>query len=167
MMLNGESAGTFVPCYESRATHLNQTIRTNVMNSQLTKSLARYQHARKVNGLLFLAGQGCREPSTNQCVGITKDHNGAIKSYDIAEQTRGVFKNIESVLTTYQLERRHLVDVTVFLTDMKDFEDMNVVWNEFFSDCDGPARTTVAVLRLPGENFIEMKAIAAFPEISR
>jgi reactive intermediate/imine deaminase len=135
-----------------------------LMDSQLTKSLARYQHARRVNGLLFLAGQGCREPSSNQCVGLTRNQDGSIKAYDIVTQTLGVFKNMERVLSSFQLERQHLVDVTVFLTDMQDFEQMNKVWNEFFANCEPPARTTVAVKQLPGENFIEMKAVAAFPE---
>ncbi len=134
------------------------------MGNQLTRSLARYSHGKKVNGLLFIAGQGCREPSTNQCVGLTRDEHGKIKHYDILKQTSGVFKNIESVLASHQLERKHLVDITVFLTDMSDFEPMNKVWNDFFADCEPPTRTTVAVHQLPGENFIEMKAIAAFPE---
>lgn len=134
------------------------------MDHQLTTSLAHYRHAKKVNDLLFLAGQGCREPSTNQCVGLTRNPDGTIKSYDLVLQTKGVFKNIERVLSAFQLERQHLVDVTVFLTDMKDFDQMNNVWNEFFANCEPPARTTVAVKQLPGENFIEMKATAAFPE---
>jgi len=134
------------------------------MDPLLTKSLARYQHARKVYGLLFLAGQGSRDPHTNECAGLNRGHDGLIIGYNVAEQAHGVFKNIESVLAAHHLDRRHLIDVTVFLTDMKDFAEMNRIWNEFFKDCEPPTRTTVAVHQLPGDNFIEMKAVAAFPE---
>lgn len=129
----------------------------------LTRSLARYQHARRAGDLLFLAGQGCREPATDECAGLTRDAGGNITSYDISVQTSGVFKNIERALATHGLDRRHLIDVTVFLTDMKDFARMNDVWNQFFSECEAPTRTTVAVRQLPGDNFVEMKAVAAFP----
>jgi 2-aminomuconate deaminase len=111
---------------------------------------------------LFLAGQGSRDPATDQCAGLTRDAGGRIVGHDVAAQTRAVFANIERVLAANGLGRRHLVDVTVFLTDMAEFPAMNEVWNEFFAGIDGPARTTVAVSRLPGDNFIEMKAIAAF-----
>lgn len=136
------------------------------MNDQLTKSFALYPHTKKAGGLVFLAGQGCREPATNQCVGLSRDSSGKITSYDIAEQTRGVLKNIERALAVEKLNRRHLIDVTVFLTDMNDFEKMNQVWNSFFSESDAPTRTTVAVSKLPGDNYIEMKAIAAIPEVT-
>ena len=71
--------------------------------------------------------------------------------------------NIERVLHSQGLDRSHLVDVTVFLTNMDEFPQMNAVWNRYFSESSAPTRTTVAVTRLPGDNFIEMKAIAAFP----
>lgn len=130
----------------------------------LTRSLARYQHSRRAGQLLFLAGQGCRDPETDQCVGLTRDANGKIASYDIKAQTAGVFANIERALKTHDLNRKHLVDVTVFLTDMKDFGAMNEVWDQFFSACAPPTRTTVAVRQLPGDNFVEMKGIAAFTD---
>jgi 2-aminomuconate deaminase len=137
---------------------------TTSTGTPLTRSLARYQHARRAGGLLFLAGQGCREPATDQCVGLTRDLSGKIVSYDISAQTSGVFANIERALASHGLDRSHLVDVTVFLTDMQDFDRMNTVWNQFFAECAPPTRTTVAVKQLPGDNFVEMKSVAAFPE---
>ncbi len=130
--------------------------------TELTKPLASYTHSRRVGDLLFIAGQGSRDPKTNCCAGITKNQTGEITHYDITAQTKGVFENIDRVLMSAGLTRKNIVDVTVFLTDMKDFEEMNAVWNIYFKDVPAPTRTTVAVRALPGDNFVEMKAIASF-----
>ena len=133
--------------------------------TSLTRPLARYAHARRVGQLVFLAGQGARDPATDACAGVTRDAQGKVTGHDLTVQTRAVLANVERALASEGLDRRHVVDVTVFLTDMGEFELMNRVWNEFFADVPAPpVRTTVAVTRLPGDNFIEMKAVAAFPE---
>ncbi|MDA9951083.1 RidA family protein [Oligoflexaceae bacterium] len=126
----------------------------------LTKPFADYPHSRQTGHLLFMAGQGCRDPQTNLCCGLKRDADEKVVGYDIREQTEGVLKNVERVLQSSGLSRSDLVDVTVFLTDMNDFQSMNEVWNAFFEGLKSPTRTTVAVKQLPGENFIEMKAIA-------
>lgn len=120
--------------------------------SSLTKPLARYSHARKVGHLLYLAGQGSRDPATDSYpTGVTA-------------HTQGVLANIERVLKSNGLDRSALVDVNVFLVDMGDFDAMNAVWNEFFAEvATPPTRTTVAVKQLPGKNVVEMKAIATWP----
>lgn len=128
----------------------------------LTSPLAHYSHGRWVGNLLFMAGQGCRDPATGHEVGLLSSASMSHpKSYDIAAQTHGVLANLERVLRQEGLTKNHLVDVTVFLTDMGDFQTMNAIWNEFFAGITPPCRTTVAVAQLPGKNFIEMKAIAA------
>jgi 2-aminomuconate deaminase len=134
----------------------------------LTKPLASYSHARKVGGLVFIAGQGCRNPETNIWAGVTFDADGNPKSIDFESQVKGVLSNIDDVLHANQLSRHNLVDVQVFLTNMKEqFQIMNRVWNEFFSDVKTPpTRTTVAVSELPGLNLIEMKAIASSDNLS-
>ena len=130
-------------------------------STPLTQPLARYAHVRCVGSLIFVAGQGCRDPLTDQYAGLTLAPDGTILAYDIAAQTIGVLNNIERALAAIGLDRRALVDVNVFLTDMRDFAAMNKVWNDFFGDCDPPpTRTTVAVAKLPGHNFVEMKSIA-------
>lgn len=132
---------------------------------QLTTPLARYTHSRRVGALLYVAGQGCRNPLTNDYAGLTRDPNGKVLTYDIRAQTASVLGNIEAVLITHGLDRSALVDIQVFLTDMADFEAMNEIWNQFFCEVSPPpTRTTVAVKQLPGLNFIEMKAIAHFKE---
>lgn len=129
----------------------------------LTKPFASYAHWRRCGDLVYIAGQGCRDPETNLYAGVTYGPNGkTIVSYDITAQTKGVFKNIERALADCKLSKKNLVDITVFLTTMDDFDKMNKIWNEFFGSTDQavPTRTTIAVKQLPGDNFVEMKAIA-------
>jgi 2-aminomuconate deaminase len=131
---------------------------------ELTRPLARYSHARRVGNLLFIAGQGARDPKTDMEAGITLDALGQVVAIDISIQTSAVLANVERALVDHGLTRRDIVDMQVFLTDMADFSAMNAVWNDFFDEGEPPTRTTVAVKTLPGKNFVEMKAIAAFPD---
>ena len=131
------------------------------MTDNLTSPFADYVHARRVGNLLFLAGQGCRDPETNEYAGLMLDDHGHVSNYDIKAQTVGVLRNVERVLKAEGRDRSHLIDVTVFLMDKKDFGAMNQVWNEFFSGITPPTRTTVFVKGLPGLNFVEIKAIAS------
>lgn len=153
--LNPVSGGA-KPMSESTAVSKKQA-------AALTSPLARYSHGRRVGPLLFIAGQGCRDARTNAYAGLTMDGQGQVARYDIRAQTAGVLANIEAVLRANGLDRRALVDINVFLTDMSDFGGMNEIWNEFFADVPvPPTRTTVAVKQLPGLNFVEMKATASF-----
>jgi len=126
------------------------------------RALGAYSHGLVVGDLLFVSGQGCRSPQTGQEVGLTLDDQGNISAYDIEVQTRGVLENLKSVLTAANLTLNDVVDVTVFLADMNDFDKYNQVYAQYFSFENAPTRTTVQVAKLPGKNFIEIKAIAAF-----
>jgi len=126
------------------------------------KALGAYSHGLVVGNLLFVSGQGCRSPKTGQEVGLTLDELGKIVAYDIEMQTRGVLENLEAVLAAADLTLHDVVDVTVFLANMDDFDKYNQVYGQYFSFENAPTRTTVQVAKLPGKNFIEIKAIAAF-----
>lgn len=126
-------------------------------------ALANYGAVELEDGSVHLPGQGCRDPITNQCVGIQRAADGSIIGYDIRVQTEGVFRNIAALLRERGLELGHLVKVVVFMKSKADFEAMNEIWNKTFPDpASSPARTTVFVADLPGDNFIEM-----MPEASR
>ena len=125
--------------------------------------LGNYSHAIKAAGLLFVSGQGARDPRTGKERGVILDSAGNVVEYDIAEQTRAVLNNLSNVLQQAGCSLRDLVDVSVFLKDMSDFAEYNEVYSQFFSFEDPPARTTVQVAGLPGNNFIEIKAIAVCP----
>ena len=92
-----------------------------------------YPHARKVGNLLFLSGVGPRERNTQKIPGVELDENGEISSYDIADQCHSVFKNVRTILEASGSSWEGLVDVTVFLTNMKDdFKTFNEIYAAYF-----------------------------------
>ncbi len=119
-----------------------------------------YPHARRVGNLLFLSGVGPRERGTKKIPGVTLDDNGNILSYDIAEQCHSVFRNVKYILEDAGSSWEKIIDVTVFLTNMKDdFKVYNKLWAEYFSG-NPPCRTTVEINCLPTPIAIELKVIA-------
>ena len=119
-----------------------------------------YPHARKVGDLLFLSGVGPRERGSKKIPGVELDDDGNILSYDIAEQCHSVFNNVRFVLEDSGARWEDLVDVTVFLTNMKeDFKTYNQIYAEYFKDVM-PCRTTVEINALPTPIAIELKCIA-------
>jgi 2-aminomuconate deaminase len=119
-----------------------------------------YPHARQVGELLFLSGVGPRERGTKQIPGVNLDENGNIVSYDIAKQCHSVFNNVQLILEASGSSWDKLIDVTVFLTNMKeDFKIYNEIYAEYFKE-NQPCRTTVEVLSLPTPIGIELKCIA-------
>ena len=120
-----------------------------------------YPHARKVGNLLFLSGVGPRERGTKKIPGVNLDDAGNITDYDIEAQCHSVFKNVRLILEDAGAQWGDLVDVTVFLTNMKaDFNVYNRVYAEYFKD-NQPCRTTVEINSLPTPIAIELKCIAA------
>ena len=94
-----------------------------------------YPHARKVGNLLFLSGVGPRERGTKNIPGVELDPSGNIVSYDIEAQCRSVFKNVRNILEDAGSGWEHIVDVTVFLTNMKDdFKTYNKIYAEYFKE---------------------------------
>ena len=119
-----------------------------------------YPHARKVGNLLFLSGVGPREKGTKKIPGVELDEEGNIISYDIEKQCHSVFKNVKTILEAAGSSWEALVDVTVFLTNMKeDFPTYNKIYAQYFKD-NLPCRTTVEINSLPTPIAIELKCIA-------
>ena len=124
------------------------------------KPVGLYPHARRVGNLLFLSGIGSREAGTNNIPGNEYDASGKLTKYDIAAQCHSVFKNVRTVLEESGSSWDKLIDVTVFLTNMKDdFETYNKIYAEYFKD-NHPCRTTVEIKSLPTPIAIELKCIA-------
>jgi 2-aminomuconate deaminase len=119
-----------------------------------------YPHARKVGDLLFLSGVGPREKGTKKIPGVELDDAGNIISYDIEAQCHSVFKNVRLIVESAGSGWDRIVDVTVFLTNMKDdFKTYNKIYAEYFAD-NQPCRTTVEIKSLPTPIAIELKVIA-------
>jgi 2-aminomuconate deaminase len=119
-----------------------------------------YPHARRVGNLLFLSGVGPRERGTKKIPGVEQDEQGNIISYDIEAQCHSVFRNIRYILEDAGSSWDKIVDVTVFLTNMKDdFKTYNRIYADYFKD-NLPCRTTVEINCLPTPIAIELKVIA-------
>lgn len=123
-----------------------------------------YPHARKAGNLLFLSGVGPRERGTKNIPGVELDENGNIISYDIEVQCHSVFKNVKYILEDAGSSWEKLIDVTVFLTNMKkDFPLYNKIYADYFKN-NQPCRTTVEISSLPTPIAIELKCIALVNE---
>lgn len=119
-----------------------------------------YPHARRVGNLLFLSGVGPRERGVTQIPGVVLDVEGKVISYDIELQCHSVFRNVRWILEEAGSSWSQLIDVTVFLTNMKDdFKTYNRIYAEYFKE-NLPCRTTVEINCLPTPIAIELKCIA-------
>lgn len=131
-----------------------------ITSSKAPEPVGAYPHARKHGNLLFLSGVGPRERGTKKIPGVELDSDGNILSYDIAAQCHSVFNNIKTIVEDSGSSWDKIIDVTVFLTNMKDdFKTYNKIYAEYFKD-NQPCRTTVEILSLPTPIGIELKVIA-------
>ena len=119
-----------------------------------------YPHARKVGNLLFLSGVGPRKAEQKDIPGVTLNAKGEIESYDIETQCHSVFANIKYILEDSGSSWGKIVDVQVFLTNMKDdFKIYNKIYDKYFKE-NQPCRTTIEIKSLPTPISIELKIIA-------
>ncbi len=124
------------------------------------KPVGLYPHAKRIENLLFLSGVGPRKQSSDEIPGVETDASGNIISHDIEAQCHSVFENVRIILEGAGSSWENLVDVTVFLTNMKnDFDTYNRVYETYFKE-NQPCRTTVEVSSLPTPIAIELKCIA-------
>ncbi len=131
-----------------------------INSSKAPEPVGLYPHARRVGNLLFLSGVGPRERGKKEIPGVTLDEKGKIKSYDIAEQCHSVFRNVRYILEDAGSKWENIIDVTVYLTNMKDdFPIYNKLWADYFKD-NLPCRTTLEINCLPTPIAIELKVIA-------
>jgi len=132
----------------------------SISTDKAPKPVGLYPHAKRVGNLLFLSGIGPREAGSNNIPGNEYDAKGNLVKYDIAAQCHSVFKNIKTVLEESGSKWENLVDVTVFLTNMKDdFKTYNELYAQYFKDAQ-PCRTTLEIKSLPTPIAIELKCIA-------
>lgn len=131
-----------------------------IESSKAPEPVGLYPHARRVGSLLFLSGVGPRERGATKIPGVELNADGKIVSYDIEMQCHSVFRNVRWILEEAGSSWSQLVDVTVFLTNMKDdFKTYNQIYAEYFKE-NLPCRTTVEINCLPTPIAIELKCIA-------
>lgn len=131
-----------------------------IHSDKAPEPVGNYPHARRAGDFLFLSGMGPRERGSKKIPGVELDEQGNVISYDIEQQCRSVFNNVRMVLEECGASWSDVVDVTVFLTNMKkDFPVFNRLWAEYFKE-NPPCRTTVEVNALPTPIAVELKVIA-------
>lgn len=135
--------------------------------SKAPKPVGSYPLARKAGGLLFLSGVGPRLAGSDQndsgVPGLSLDHNGNFREFDFEAQVHSVFNNVKHILEEHGSAWDKLVDIQVFLVDMKrDFQTFNRIYADYFSDVDPkPCRTTISINALPTPIAIELKCVAS------
>ena len=135
-----------------------------IESSRAPEPVGAFPHAKRVGDLLFLSGIGPRKRGSKEIPGVTLDSTGNVISYDIETQCRAVFDNVRLVLEDAGAAWQDIIDVTVFLTNMKkDFTAYNRLYAEYFAGPGkpNPTRTTIEVGAMPTPIAIELKVIAA------
>ena len=133
---------------------------TTIHTDNAAKPLGAYPHAKRVGNLLFLSGIGSRSATDNSIPGLEQDADGNIVKYDIEAECHSCFANVKAILEASGSSWDKIVDVTVFLTDMKnDFPVYNKIYGEYFAAVQA-CRTTVEVKSLPTPIAIELKVVA-------
>jgi 2-aminomuconate deaminase len=152
--------GNFHQLTTALQTQLNMNQENIINTNNAATPLGTYPHARKVGNLLFLSGIGSRSAKDNSIPGLELDEKGNIIKYDIEAECHSVFANVKAVLEASGSSWDKMVDVTVFLTNMKaDFPIYNKIYGEYFKNVNA-CRTTVEIKSLPTPIAIELKVIA-------
>ncbi len=134
------------------------------VSQRASEPVGAFPHAKRVGNLLFLSGIGPRQRGTKEIPGVTLGADGTVVGHDITAQTLSVFENVRLVLEDAGASWDDIVDVSVFLTDMKnDFAAFNKLYADHFAGVGrpNPTRTTVEVNCLPTPIAVELKVIAA------
>jgi 2-iminobutanoate/2-iminopropanoate deaminase len=126
-------------------------MRSAIRTTQAPAAIGPYSQAIRSGDLLFTSGQIPLDPAT-----------GTIVDGDITAQTQRVMANLGAVLAAAGATFAHVVKTTIFLVDMGDFAKVNAVYGERFMG-EPPARSTVAVARLPKDARVEIEMIARVP----
>jgi 2-iminobutanoate/2-iminopropanoate deaminase len=122
-----------------------------VTTERAPQAIGPYSQALVAGGVVYCSGQIGLDPGTGQLAG-----DGA------AAEARRALLNLDGVLTAAGSDRGRVVKVTLYLTDLGDFEVVNGVYAEYFGP-HRPARATVQVSRLPKGAKVELDAIALAP----
>ncbi|HEX7964328.1 MAG TPA: RidA family protein [Gammaproteobacteria bacterium] len=121
--------------------------RTSVFTDQAPRAIGPYSQAVRAGNTVYLSGQIPLDPRTGELV-----------SGDIKQETRRVFENLKAVASTAGDGLKDVVRVTIFLTDLGHFPQVNEVMAEYFQE-PYPARATIGVAALPRGARVEIDAV--------
>ena len=126
--------------------------RETVTAADAPAAVGPYVHAVQAGGLLFCSGQIPLDPASGELVGDTP-----------GEQAARCLENLRIVCAAGGATLADAVKVTVYLTDMAHFAEVNDVYAEAFAGSEPPARVAIAVSALPKGAQVEMDAVVASP----
>ena len=118
-----------------------------IKTDKAPKAIGPYSQAIKLDKLIFTSGQIPLNPRT-----------GNIISDNFEDQAVQVLKNIKGILLEESLSINHIIKLTVYITDLTNFDKLNSIFENFFSG-DYPSRSVVQVSKLPKNSQIEIEAI--------
>ncbi|MBJ35311.1 MAG: 2-aminomuconate deaminase [Euryarchaeota archaeon] len=119
-----------------------------INTDKAAKPVGAYVHAKEAGDLVFLSGVGPRHPETDEI------------PEGIESQTHAVFSNVNAILEAANLSMFNVVDIMVFLTNMKeDFSKFNAIYSDYLKGFE-VTRTTVEVGALPTPILVEFKVVA-------
>ena len=123
--------------------------RTVVETSQAPSPIGPYNQAIKHGGTLYVSGQIAIDPTT-----------GEVMMDDIKTETEQVMLNLQAVLSEAGMSFDNVVKATIYMTDLRDYADMNSVYAKFFNNENAPAREAIEISRLPKNVNLEISVIA-------
>ena len=119
-----------------------------INSEKAAKPVGKYVHAKEAGDLVFLSGVGPRHPETDEI------------PEGIKAQTHAVFSNVNAILEAANLSMSNVVDIMVFLTNMKDdFSQFNQIYSEYLEGYEVTS-TTIEVGSLPTPISVEFKVVA-------
>lgn len=118
-----------------------------VNHTDLPTPIGPYSHSTSYSDLIFVSGQIGIDPKTN------------ILKQGIEEQAVQIFENLKIILQNNNSDLNHITKTTIFITDIKQFENINEIYGSYFQN-EFPARSTIEVVSLPKNAAIEIECIA-------
>mgnify|MGYP001171673901 FL=1 len=110
-----------------------------------------YNQAVLIDNMLYTSGQIAIDPK-----------NGTLKTSDIREETKQVMENLKAILNEVDMNFSNVIKVTIFISSMDNYSEINEIYASYFNEKNAPARETVEVSRLPKSVHIEISMIASF-----
>jgi 2-iminobutanoate/2-iminopropanoate deaminase len=126
----------------------NEFAITAINTSQAPAAIGPYNQAIRYGNFVYTSGQVALDAATGELVGN-----------DVQAQTHRVFQNLQAVLESAGTSLKNVVKTTVFLATMNDFQAMNSIYAEYFTETK-PARSTFAVAELPKKALVEIECVA-------
>jgi 2-iminobutanoate/2-iminopropanoate deaminase len=123
-----------------------------IITTDAPAAVAAYSQAIQANGFVFVSGQLGLNPTT-----------GSFEGETVALQTAQALKNVDAILQAAGTDMAHVVKVTVYLSDIEHYAEMNEIYSTYF-DAEPPARAAFAVKGLPKNGLVEIEAIAVLPD---